>query len=193
MIRKALVAGFAALVCASAAQAGTGFYAGADAGVNEISRLNDGPAVRGAAGYLLGGDKFNYGLEVGFTGFPKNVYRSRYGYKETYSGFYTDLLGVTKYNFGNDGTGFFVMGKGGAAVVEQDLLVTGSSNYKKSVHAVKPEFAVGAGYNVTKNLSVDVTFSHVFGGRVDPYNNPAGSLTRVSAVNTVMAGITYSF
>lgn len=180
-------------MCATTAQASPGFYAGADAGVSDMSRLNDGAAFRGAAGYLFG-DKFNYGLEVGVTGYPKNSYKStQYGYRETYSGFYTDLLGVGKYNFGNDDTGFFLVGKGGAAVVEQELQVTGSTNFKKSMHAVKPEFAVGAGYNVTKNLSVEATFSHVFGGRVDPNTNPAASLTRVSAVNTMMVGLTYNF
>ena len=207
MIKKALLAGLIASGFVMSAHAGTGFYAGVGAGIGGMDtkkyssggpftsqKLRSGVSYRGALGYLMGEGNFNYGLELGYTGYPKNTY-GYYGVNGTYTGYTVDLLGVGKYNFSDSDSGFFVVGKAGAALVSQkfDIADAGATYYKKTKTAVRPELAVGAGYNVNKNVAFDLTLSHVFGNQADPDAGSVSGATQISSVNTLLAGITYSF
>jgi Outer membrane protein beta-barrel domain len=208
MIKKALFAGFVASTMAMSAHAGTGFYAGVGAGIggmdtqdfssnnspyNSIS-LRSGVSGRLALGYLTGAGHLNYGLELGATGYPKNTYKIG-NFSETYTGYIADLLGVAKYNFSSSEDGFFVVGKAGAAYVNQKFKgsIGGSTVVSSSKSAIKPELAVGVGYNVSKNLAFDVTYNHLFAGKADPAGATLSSATKISSVNTLLVGLTYSF
>jgi hypothetical protein len=209
VMKNAWAAGLMLAVVSTSTLAAPGFYASAEAGLGgrdtkqyaannapySTVNLRYGIAYRGAIGYLFGNDKWNYGFEAGYTGIPNNVYKSDiYGNSETYTGFYADVLGVGKYNFIDSEAGFFITGKAGAAIVSQNLIVSGPhSKQKYKQHKVKPEFAVGAGYNINKNLAVEITFSHVFGSKADPNAATVGGASRASPSNTLMAGITYNF
>jgi outer membrane immunogenic protein len=197
MIKKTLLVGLVVSSFAVAAHAGVYVNAGAGIGGMDTKKegsykLRSGVAGRAAIGYLMGESNFNYGAELGYTGYPNNTYTEGGG-KLTYSGHYVDLLGVGKYNFSQTQTGFFVVGKAGIAVVSQQTKVTGVFDFNKTKSAVKPELAVGGGYNVNKNVAVDVTLAHVFGSQANPYGDSESAATKVSSVNTLMAGITYNF
>lgn len=209
MIKKALFAGLVVSTMAMSAHAGTGFYASAGAGIGGMDTkkfssgsnpytsvsIRRGVAGRVALGYLTGEGNFNYGLELGAASYPKNTYKdSNFGLTETYSGYMVDLLGVGKYNFSDSDNGFFVVGKAGAAYVSQKFkgAVPGVS-VSKTKSAVKPEVAVGAGYNFNKNVAVDMTFSHVFAGQANPDASSLSGATKISSVNTLMVGLTYNF
>jgi hypothetical protein len=151
--------------------------------------LRSGVSYRASLGYLMGVSNFNYGAELGYTGYPDNTYSNGYN-KLTYSGHTIDLLGVGKYNFSNTETGFFAVGKAGAAYVSQK---TKANNFNKTQTAIKPELAVGLGYNMSRKVALDVTMSRIFAGQANPTGNSVNSATQVSSVNTLMAGITYNF
>ena len=210
MIKKALFAGLVASTMAMTAHAATGFYAGVGAGIggmntNDFSSddnpysntsLRSGVTGRLALGYLTGEGNFNYGFELGATGYPKNTYKlSAFSLTETYTGYMVDLLGVAKYSFSDSDRGFFVVGKAGAAYVHQKFKgsITNVIEITSTKSAIKPELAVGAGYNFNKNVAVDMTFSHVFAGQANPDATTWGGLTKVSSVNTLLVGLNYSF
>src|SRR5205085_7629661 len=79
-------------------------YSANDNPYSSIS-LRDGVSYRISGGYLWSQDNtFSYGAEIGYAGYPKNIYKSDWlSAKETYSGHYYDVLGVGKYNFTADG------------------------------------------------------------------------------------------
>ncbi len=197
-MKKTLLVGLVVSSLALSAHAAPGFYIGAGAGIGGMdtkkadvsgvsTKLRSGVAYRASLGYLMGEGNLNYGAELGYTGYPDNTY-SGYGVKVDVSGRTVDLLGVGKYNFSETDTGFFLVGKAGAAVVSQKTTVKGfGPTYSKSKTAVKPELAVGAGYNVNKNVALDVTLAHVFG------TNSATSASEIASVNTLMAGVSYNF
>lgn len=207
MIKKALLVGFVASGFVMSAHAGTGIYGSLSAGIGGMDTKNyssgnnpfaseslrSGVSYRGALGYLMASGKFNYGLELGYTGYPKNTYGLG-GADIVYTGHTIDLLGVGKYNFSETDSGFFLVGKAGAAYVSQKTELTSSRTlYKKTVNGVKPELAVGGGYNVNKNVAIDLTLSHVFGKQTDPDAATASGATQIASVNTLLAGLTYSF
>lgn len=202
MMKKSLLTMLVMSGMAVAAQAAPGAYMNGNIGIGGMDtektssdtygyQLRSGVSYRAALGYLMGEGQLNYGAELGYTGYPKNKYNSWLA-DVTYSGYYADVLGVGKYNLSTTDSGFFVLGKAGLAYVSQKTRTTGIySNTTK--HAVKPELALGAGYNFNKKVAVDLTFAHVFGGQANPASTSTSAATRVSAVNTLMAGITYSF
>lgn len=208
MIKKVMLAVFVASALAMSAQAGTGVYASVGAGIGGMDTTNysdsgpftgmslrSGASYRAMLGYLFGtSGNLNYGLELGYTGYPKNTY-SYYNAEGTYTGYMVDVLAVGKYNFDASESGFFVVGKVGAASVSQkyEITVSGVDYYSKTVTALKPELAVGAGYNINKNVSLDLTLSRVFGNQADPDARTIDEVTQVSSVNTLLAGITYNF
>lgn len=200
MMKKTLLVGLILAGLVAEANATPGAYMNGSLGIGGMdtdktsiynSNLRSGIAYRAGLGYLWGEDQYHYGLELGYTGYPSNQYTSSL-VNIKYTGYYVDLLGVGKYNFTSSDEGFFVLGKAGLAFVSQRTHATGIP-YNKTQTALKPEVALGAGYNVNKNVAVDMTFAHVFGGQANPAATTDSAATRVSAVNTLMAGITYSF
>jgi hypothetical protein len=205
MIKKTLLLGLVASTLAISAHAAPGIYVNAGAGIGGMDtkqvnafgggyKLRNGVAYRASLGYLMGEGNINYGAELGYTGYPTNKYSG--STTATYSGHTVDLLGVGKYNFSDTDNGFFVVGKAGLARVYQRTKASAvgfANSYSKNKTAMKPELAVGAGYNVNKNVALDVTFSHIFGAQANPDGNTEASVNKVSAVNTLMAGITYNF
>lgn len=159
--------------------------------------LRDGLAYRLSAGYLFGEtNNVNYGLELGYASYAKNIYKTPIAFKETYQGYNIDLLGVAKYNFNVDGTGFYVVGKAGAAYVSQKFTgsVTGTSVSETwTKHAYKPEVVAGLGYDFNKNIGMDVTYSHIFAGKADPMDTKIANAAKVSSVNTLLVGLSYHF
>ena len=194
-MKKTLLLGLVVSSLALSAHAAPGFYIGAGAGVGGMDtkkdnafgggyKLRSGVAYRASLGYLTGEGNVNFGAELGYTGYPDNTYNGN-GFKVTYSGHTVDLLGVAKYNFSETDTGFFLVGKAGAAVISQKTSAKGfGTTYSKSKTAVKPELAVGAGYNMNKNVALDVTLAHVFGTQTNPNANSESSATNIAAVNT---------
>ncbi len=204
MMKKALLVGFIATGFAVSAEAGSGLYAGLSAGIGGMDTKNysnnsnpfsnvslrSGAAYRAALGYLVG-EGAGYGVEVGYTGYPKNIYKnSTFNLKDTYTGSTIDVLAISKYS---SNSGFFLLGKAGVARVYQKVHGTfEGSTQAKSTNEWKPEAALGLGYDVTNSTALDVTFSHIFASQA----NPAGSnsaATRTSSVSTLMAGVTISF
>lgn len=165
---------------------------------NEVS-IRSGAAYRLAGGYLWGQDQLNYGVEAGYSSYPDNEYTVNvYGYSltETYKGHYIDLLGVAKYNFSsNSESGLYVIGKVGAALVSQKFEVSdnyGYASYTDDKQEVKPEAALGIGYDFNKNVSLDLTFNHVFADQADP-NGSESDATQIASVSTLLVGLTYHF
>ena len=205
MIRKCLLT--ALLVSGFAASAQAGVYVNAGAGIGGMDTkdfsngtsgynsmaLRQGAAYRFALGHLTHADKFSYGQEFGYTAYPQNIYRSNaiFGTTDTYTGHYFDALSVGKYTFDSGG---YLLAKGGLALVTQKLarVTNGVSSSSKSSRKVKPELAIGVGYEVSEHVGVDANFSHVFGAQSNP-NGSNSQATRFAAINTVMAGINYNF
>ncbi|MGD9153356.1 MAG: outer membrane beta-barrel protein [Gammaproteobacteria bacterium] len=200
-----------------------GFYVGVGAGYGGMNtpKLNDtdkalsagnnsehfrGFAARGFLGYLWAlpqVQNFKLGAELGYNYYPKNKYtvgpagtRDAWNYK----GWNVDLLAVGKYNFGD--TGFNVIGKIGPTYVRQKLSVTenniagGVNNTTgASKSKVKAEGAIGLGYDINRNIDVNVIYAHVFGttpGHATDANN-ASTMNKVASVDTVLVNIAYHF
>ncbi len=158
-----------------------------DSGFTSI-HLRDGLAYRVSGGYLFGQSNLTYGLEMGYASYADNTYKTYSYLADRYTGSNVDLLAVAKYHFNPAATGFYVQGKAGAAYVMQEnkVNVAGYYSYTDTEKQLKPELAVGAGYDINQHIGVDVSYSHIFAD-----NNTLS--TSIASVNTLMAGVSYHF
>lgn len=150
-----------------------------------------GFAGRGYLGYLFGED-FKYGAELGFSLYPDNKY-SAGAANWKYSGYNFDLLAILKYNFSN----FNIFGKAGGAFVSQKFDFDNNSRaifYNTTKNKLLPEIAVGLGYDFKRNFGIDITYSHIFGEKLD-YNNLRtwDDWSPAVSVNMLTLGLTYHF
>jgi opacity protein-like surface antigen len=209
----------AALSAAGAAFAQPGGYVGIQGGIggmdtkkysannnpyNSVS-LRVGPAFRVFGGNLWTENNVDYGFEAGYEGYPKNNYKLN-AYpgvrvvQQSYNGSNIDLLALVKINFNSDTPemGAFVLGKAGFLRLTQEFdgqlnTPTGAAAYSSNAHAYKPEVVVGLGYNLSRNVSFDISYQHIFADQADPFTADASVASRISSVNTLMAGLTYHF
>lgn len=171
----------------------------------EVS-LHRGLAYRLSLGYLLAQEKFNYGLELGYAGYPQNTYAFSFpslsaSGNEAYKGHLLDLLAVIKPTLWmNSNHKIYLIGTAGAAYVTQTF--HGQSTafntlfvLNKTIKRVEPETALGMGYLINKKIDINLCYHHVFAGRADPIANSLvdPSLIPLSAINLVMLGLSYHF
>ncbi|MGD9109044.1 MAG: outer membrane beta-barrel protein [Gammaproteobacteria bacterium] len=208
-----------------------GFYVGVGAGYGGMyTKLNSddirtgttygghsektrGFAARGSLGYLWALPQiqnFQLGAELGYNYYPKNKHSIGKApvYSWNYKGWNADLLAVGKYNFSD--TGFNIIGKAGAAYIRQRTTIVDTSpigvevspaadSYTKK--AVKPEAAIGVGYDINQNFGINLVYSHIFGSRPkNPTTVIAGSslanakdYTKIASVDTILLNATYHF
>ena len=200
-----------------------GFYVGVGAGFGGIitSKLNDadknlgggndsydirGFAARGFLGYLWAMPRvqnLQLGAELGYNYYGKNKYTlgpvsTRDAWN--YSGWNADLLAVGKYNLAD--TGFSVIGKVGAAYVNQKLSVTqtgyGVLNpaWAKTNNKIKPEGVIGLGYDINQHIDATVLYYYVFGntpGHVSDAGVSQSSLNKVASVDAILFNLAYHF
>ena len=158
----------------------------------------DGAVYGVETGYLFNiTSQFKFGPEFGFKGYPKNTYKSPdVGYNGdtldlSYSGHYFDLLANAQYCINAH---WSLMGKLGAAAASQEEMDDlGTSKVSKENNAILPEVVLAAGYNVTPQFGVSLSFDNVFGSTIA--NNTVGQSTNahVASITTYMLGVTYSF
>lgn len=155
--------------------------------------LHDGLSYRGNLGYLWAVGHDNYGLELGYMGYPKNTYDiDNVHPRLAYKGHSIDALIVLQHNY-NDG--WFIAGKLGAAYVVQQLQNSQSDDYlinNNSIFGtdrkVLPEVALSAGYNITQHIGVDISAHYIFGGSDNQNLTNASSAANVRRVASVAAG-----
>ena len=181
-------------------------YSTNDNPYNKVS-LKNGLAYRLSAGALIDKNLIHYGLEFGYAGYPQNNYTFSFpsllaSGEQKYTGHYVDLLGVVKYDLTDLLIwNFYLTGKAGVAYVTQKYSGHAQAlgtlfELSNTVYGYEPDLALGVGYNFTKNLSLDVNYQHIFGNHADPDADPAAEqndLTQISAVNTLLIGISYHF
>lgn len=143
-----------------------------------------GGAGRISLGNLCGNKNFNYGLEAGAQFYDAKT--NFLFFDASYKGYNLDLLGVLQYAFNS---GWVLFAKGGAAYLHQkatfevfDISVT------KTGSKIAPELAVGAGYQFTPNVELDLTEYTVFAGGPDRNNNNPTAMT-----SSLLLGLTYHF
>lgn len=162
-------------------------------------------------GYLFKiNDRLLLGPELGYTGYHSNSYEaydsfpSSTGvsdYKLKYSGYNLSLLAVAKYYFHR----FNLLGKAGIAYVNQTATASndyvsaaGLSKSKLTKGAVKPEIAIGLGYDFTPQLGFALTYYHIFGNTPSfKINNGAtpgdNGVNKIASVNVALLTIIYKF
>jgi OOP family OmpA-OmpF porin len=144
----------------------------------------------GLAGRVFGGFQFNPNLaaEVGYSMFSDSKttinYRGQQVFKAKISTESIDAVGKLIYPISN--TGFNVYAKAGAAwvLVDQDLKQIDGTNVtaiSSSTDPIRPVFGLGAGYDVTQNLTLDASFTRILGN-----NN-------LQNIDFYGAGLTYHF
>lgn len=161
------------------------------------------------AGYLwLAGEKGHLGAEIGYGKHPNRTYTFSFEDEESlepemittevkFKGYYLDLLGVAKYNFTPQINAFV---KGGIAYVHQTVTIEGDTTFfslffgdidieKATLNKFLPEAAIGVGYDINRNFSVDLSYSHIFGEAI----NLPMPIFGAASVNTLMLGVTAHF
>lgn len=159
---------------------------------NRVS-IKNGTAYRIALGIMRHNlANMSVGYEIGYARLPANYYYDGFNsVTERYRGNYYDLLALTKYNFG--GSGFFLLAKGGFARVSQEFVGNTGTSVKSTKVKYSPEVGIGGGYDMTSHISFDVSYTYILGDdKADP-NGSFNQATRVSPINALMGGITFSF
>lgn len=192
----------------NAAEKATGTILG---GQSESRR---GLTGRGSLGYLWAfpqSQNVQLGAEVGYNYYPKSEYSlgnsSAAKFAWDYKSWSADLLAVAKYNFKE--TGFNIIGKVGPAYVKQRTTVTVTGTPlpgmivpmtgSRSKNAVKPEAAIGVGYDINQNIGIDLVYSHIFGSKPANLNVNAtnttsvNDFTKIASLDTVLLNVTYHF
>ena len=169
--------------------------------------IRNGLAYRISTGYLLAQNKFNYGLELGYAGYPENNYSFSFPIlsasgMQNYKGDVVDLLAVLKLNVLTVAKhDIYIPGKAGAAYVTQTFNGQSTAfntvfSLNKTVSQLKPEVAAGIGFQLCKQVDINVNYQHIFAGQADPFADSVvnqNGLTHVSTVSLLMAGIAYHF
>ncbi len=159
---------------------------------------NNGVAYRAEMGYLWAKAHDQYGLEIGYMGYPKNTYDINYVTPTlVYKGYTTDLLVVLKHNYNS---GLNIFGKIGAAYVDQRLInpqannasapdtsVNGKSIFRRNAK-ILPEVALGLGYNLTQHIGIDLSANYVFAGSSGQDLATANQAEDANKVASVAAG-----
>ncbi len=189
MYKKILI--LALLLFPSVVLATSGPYIKAEAGLVSSHLLfgdnPDGFGGRIAAGYLFGQTKFNYGIESGALIYPHLSGQEHTLFGDNYAdivieGYGIDLLGVLKYTFDSN---FVIFAKGGAAYNHQEFTKDYSSwtshipKDQYTYNSVRPELALGTGYQFSPCTEVDLTASIV--------------TTPEEPTTTLLLGFSYSF
>lgn len=159
---------------------------------------NNGVAYRAEVGYLWAKAHDQYGLEIGYMGYPKNTYDVDYVTPTlVYKGYTTDLLVVLKHNYSS---GLNIFGKIGAAYVTQRLINPQENNASapdtsvngKSIFCtnskILPEVALGLGYNLSQHLGIDLSANYVFAGSSGQDLAVASNADSANKIASVAAG-----
>jgi outer membrane immunogenic protein len=174
-------------------------------------------------GYLIrGNNHLSYGLELGAMAFQEEnlsvtkttteisddvppvetitTTEAKLGYRN----YLFDALAVGKYHLNAQ---WNVFGKAGIAYVNQKATLSGSETVndvktdlkpvKSNLRKFKPEVQAGIGYDVNKNLGINLTYIHVFGQKLENSINHNGEdvdiNTNTFPVNALMLGVEYHF
>ncbi|MBX9704655.1 MAG: hypothetical protein K5Q00_00240 [Gammaproteobacteria bacterium] len=161
-------------------------------------QLRQGVTYRGDLGYLWTFDHNQYGLELGYMGYPKNNYdlgdvNGANGKKTlVYKGSTIDALIVLKHNYDNN---INIAAKFGAAQVTQKLenaqatdIQIGNQTIFMRRSAVLPEVALALGYDLTPNVGIDLGANYVFGGSSGQNLATASTAQDADKVASVAAG-----
>lgn len=161
------------------------------------TKIHDGVALGIEAGYLFNiSHNFKLGPEFGYKSYPNNTYKSDIPYQGdtlnvTYSGHYFDLLANAEYYFKANWSLFTKVGA--AAVTQEETDDKGTRKGKKDNNAIFPQLVFGVGYHFTPQMSVNLSFDHVFGSTIPDESVGDVSSKKVASITTYMLGFTYSF
>ncbi len=139
----------------------------------------------GYAGRLYTGYQFNPSLaaEIGYSVFSNSDTNVGTAFKSHISTQALDLTGKLIYPI-TEAFNFYA--KGGAALVHENQDITGTTSagtteISFSTDPIRPLFGVGAGYNISQNVSVDGSWTRILGN-----NN-------IQNIDFYGAGLTYTF
>lgn len=155
-------------------------------------------------GYLAQvSEYFLLGAEVGYQYLPNTRYTfdqtsagvTTNGISVKYSDYLFNLLAVGKYYVNNQ---FNVFAKAGIAYVNQKITLSQAASpnlvSNPSSEKIKPQIAVGLGYNVTPNVEVTAQYSRVFGDTVEAVSNLNNlKATNIPSSNSYLVGANYYF
>ena len=182
-MKKILIAAVAtaAVVFGAQAYAAQGFYVGGQAGYSQayldktLSQY-EGVGVNitrssrsGLAGRVYGGYNLNkfLGVELGVAKYAEYKYNVSTGGSLKGNAYAADLLGVGTLPLGGN---FNLFAKGGMAYVEEKEKAHGTTgvtfgNGKTSDtdHFWRPELVLGASYDLSDSLSLNLSYSRIFG------------------------------
>ncbi len=156
--------------------------------------LRKGVSYRVQTGYLWAVGHDQYGLELGYMGYPRNTYDiDSVTPSLVYKGHTSDLLVVLRHNY-NDG--WNIAAKIGAAYVTQklenpqatDIQVNNQSVFGTRTE-ILPEAALVFGYNVTEHFGLELSAQYVFAGSSGQNKAIASSAADVNKVASVVAGL----
>ena len=189
MIKKIIttaVLGVSALAVISANAADPGVYvtgqmgyANTHLGKKAVRPLaNSGIAGRLAVGYQA---TPNWAIETGYLHLPSKNNTTKDG-KDKSSEYAFDVAakGILPLT-----SNVNLYGKVGAAYVSQKLNV---ATVKTSLHKWAPEVAVGVSYDLTPNLSLDTSWTHIHANR-----NKANAFKKIQSVDFAAVGVAYNF
>ncbi len=177
---------------AAIADANNGAYVGVGAGYGEIyshdiaslNKSSGGFAYALNAGYLWNVERFSYGAELSFNGFPetKYDYPSNLG-SASVNANSINLMAVGQVYVGNN---ISFLAKAGGAIAMDTFTSTGSNDSDKT--NLQPAVAAGVSYAFNQNISANVTGLYVFGDQNSDVNEGLNK-----PLMSVLAGLTYSF
>lgn len=145
----------------------------------------------GLAGRIDGGYLFteNFAAELGYTRFHNSTakaYSSAFATNGTIKEDAFDLVGKAILPLSDC---FNLYGKLGAAYLRANGTVTGSSagtavRVSENAHKVYPTFGLGAGYNINKNITADVSWNRI---------QKVGNNNNLPSTDLVGVGLSYNF
>lgn len=170
-------------------------------------RRQNGLAYRFSAGYLFLQNQLNYGVELGYLGYPKNTYSFSFlpieaSGVQTYQSQAVDLLGIlrltlhskgshTLYLFTKAGVTYLTQTYNGRSAALNTLFIG-----HKSVSQLRPAIAVGLGYLINEHLDLNLSYHYLFAGRADPLADTVvnqAALAQLTSVEALMIGAAYHF
>ena len=185
------------------------FYAGIQLGSSSMSF--DSPDVpsyytitsktdsaRAATARIFGGylynitNKFQAGAELGNSGINSFKYKLEINGRTVQDELkisYVDFLGVAKYNFAKR---FNVLGKAGVAYVLQKETLSSHfvhNDKNKTTSNFVPKIALGINFDINKNISLDLTYAHVFGSKIKAF----AYKDKITSIDSILLGATYRF
>lgn len=162
-------------------------YGGMNTIDGKSGSLGEGAAsFRFSGGYLFAiNNNLQIGPELGYFAYPKYTYTIGSQNVADFKGYTIDLLANARYHFNNQWYGF---AKAGAAYATQESNVYPlpgvSVNTKKST--ILPEVSAGLGYSFNKNVSLDLSYTHIFGQK-------DAKADKVATVSAWLLGVNYAF